>query len=86
MMACSLLRLVTALALFRSACSDDTVGSRNPPPEASVLRPGSGLIVEEGASVSFAADELLVSVPIMGLFYALHKHLVGGLTTCAVKG
>ncbi len=35
---------------------------------------------------SFAAGALLVSVPVMALFYALQKHLVGGLTAGAVKG
>jgi len=35
---------------------------------------------------SFAAGALLVSLPVMLLFYALQKHLVGGLTAGAVKG
>jgi len=35
---------------------------------------------------SFAAGALLVSIPVMLLFYALQKHLVGGLTAGAVKG
>jgi len=35
---------------------------------------------------SFAAGAILVSVPVMALFYALQKHLVGGLTAGAVKG
>lgn len=34
----------------------------------------------------FAASSLLVSLPVMGLFYALEKHLVGGLTAGGVKG
>ncbi|MBU0551176.1 sugar ABC transporter permease [Myxococcota bacterium] len=34
----------------------------------------------------FAAGALLVSVPVMGLFFALQKHLVGGLTAGSVKG
>jgi arabinogalactan oligomer / maltooligosaccharide transport system permease protein len=35
---------------------------------------------------SFAAGAILVSVPVMMLFYALQKHLVGGLTAGSVKG
>lgn len=34
----------------------------------------------------FAASSLIVSLPVMGLFYALEKHLVGGLTAGGVKG
>ncbi|MBD89211.1 MAG: ABC transporter [Deltaproteobacteria bacterium] len=34
----------------------------------------------------FAAASVLVSVPVMALFFALQKHLVGGLTAGAVKG
>ena len=34
----------------------------------------------------FAAGALVVSAPVMGLFYALQKHLVGGLTAGGVKG
>jgi len=34
----------------------------------------------------FAASSLLVSAPVMALFYALQKHLVGGLTAGGVKG
>ena len=35
---------------------------------------------------AFAAGAVLVSVPVMALFYALQKHLVAGLTAGAVKG
>ncbi|MBX7115903.1 MAG: sugar ABC transporter permease [Myxococcaceae bacterium] len=35
---------------------------------------------------TFAAGALLVSIPVMALFYALQKHLVGGLTAGGVKG
>lgn len=35
---------------------------------------------------SFAAGAVIVSVPVMALFYALQQHLVGGLTAGAVKG
>jgi len=35
---------------------------------------------------AFAAGAILVSVPVMGLFYALQRHLVGGLTSGGVKG
>ncbi len=34
----------------------------------------------------FAASSLIVSVPVMALFYAVEKHLVGGLTAGGVKG
>lgn len=34
----------------------------------------------------FAAGALLVSAPVMALFFALQKHLVGGLTAGGVKG
>ena len=34
----------------------------------------------------FAAGAILVSVPIMALFFALQKHIVGGLTAGGVKG
>ncbi|MEK7384377.1 MAG: sugar ABC transporter permease [Elusimicrobiota bacterium] len=34
----------------------------------------------------FAAGALVVSVPVMALFFALQKHLVGGLTSGGVKG
>ncbi|MBU1218510.1 sugar ABC transporter permease [Myxococcota bacterium] len=34
----------------------------------------------------FAAGSVIVSVPIMVLFYVLQKHLVGGLTAGGVKG
>ena len=35
---------------------------------------------------TFAAGALLVSVPVMVVFFALQKHLVGGLTAGGVKG
>jgi arabinogalactan oligomer/maltooligosaccharide transport system permease protein len=34
----------------------------------------------------FAAGAVIVSVPVMALFFALERHLVGGLTSGAVKG
>lgn len=34
----------------------------------------------------FASGAILVSLPVMALFYALQKHLVGGLTAGSVKG
>lgn len=33
----------------------------------------------------FAAGAVLVSIPVMALFYALQKHLVGGLTSGSIK-
>ena len=35
---------------------------------------------------SFAAMAILVSLPVMALFFVLQKHLVGGLTAGGVKG
>jgi len=34
----------------------------------------------------FAAGAVLVSVPVMALFFALQRHLIGGLTAGSVKG
>lgn len=34
----------------------------------------------------FAAGAIVVSLPVMALFFVLQKHLVGGLTTGSVKG
>ena len=34
----------------------------------------------------FAAGSILVSLPVMGIFYVLQRHLVAGLTSGAVKG
>ena len=34
----------------------------------------------------FAAGAILVSIPVMALFFLLQKHLVGGLTAGSVKG
>ena len=34
----------------------------------------------------FAAGAVLVSLPVMALFLALERHLIGGLTDGAVKG
>ncbi len=35
---------------------------------------------------AFAAGALIVSAPVMALFYILQRHLVAGLTAGAVKG
>jgi len=35
---------------------------------------------------SFAAGAVVVSIPVVALFYALQKHLVAGLTSGGVKG
>ena len=42
---------------------------------------------EHNANYSaFAAGALIVSAPVMALFYMLQKHVVAGLTSGAVKG
>ena len=42
---------------------------------------------EHGADFpAFAAGALIVSTPVMALFYVLQKHIVAGLTSGAVKG
>jgi arabinogalactan oligomer/maltooligosaccharide transport system permease protein len=46
-----------------------------------------GYVGEHHAQLgAFAAGAILVSVPVMALFYALQRHLVGGLTSGGVKG
>ena len=44
--------LVLLLALMASACSDSTVGTNNSPPEASIVQPAPGTVVEEGTPVA----------------------------------
>ena len=34
----------------------------------------------------FAAAAILVSIPVMALFFVLEKHIIGGLTAGGVKG
>jgi arabinogalactan oligomer/maltooligosaccharide transport system permease protein len=49
---------------------------------------GLQLMVGEFASEwgHFAAGAILVSLPVVILFFALQRHLVGGLTAGSVKG
>ena len=39
-----------------------------------------------GAALLLAAGAILVSVPVMVLFFVLQRHLIGGLAAGAVKG
>ncbi len=40
----------------------------------------------ETAWGAFAAGSIVVSIPVVGLFYVLQKHMVGGLSAGSVKG
>ena len=54
---------------------------------AFLKEPGSGRVGEYDANwPAFAAGALVVSTPVMALFYVLQRHLVAGLTAGAVKG
>ena len=53
------------------------------------VRPGHELIAPQDATIvrKFkAAGAIIVSIPVMVLFYILQKHLVAGLTAGSVKG
>lgn len=80
---------VTALFAFMSAWNEfmlaSTMLSRE---EAFTLPVALQRYVGEydAAWGRFAAGALLVSVPVMAVFYALQRHLVAGLTSGGVKG
>ena len=80
---------VTALFSFMTAWNEFILAATFMNKETSYTLPvGLKLMVGEFASEwgHFAAGALLVSVPVVALFFALQKYLVGGLTAGGVKG
>lgn len=80
---------VTALFSFMSAWNEFVLAYTFLSKEAAYTLPVMirGYVGEKDVQWSlFAASSLLVSLPVMALFYAAEKHLVGGLTAGGVKG
>ncbi len=80
---------VTALFSFMTAWNEFILAAMFMNSEGSYTLPvGLKLLVGQFSSDwgYFAAGAILVSVPVMALFFALQKHLVGGLTAGGVKG
>ncbi|MEQ8272865.1 MAG: sugar ABC transporter permease [Deltaproteobacteria bacterium] len=80
---------VTALFSFMTAWNEFILAAMFMNSESSYTLPvGLKLLVGQFSSDwgYFAAGAILVSVPVMALFFALQKHLVGGLTAGGVKG
>jgi arabinogalactan oligomer / maltooligosaccharide transport system permease protein len=80
---------VTALFSFMTAWNEFVLAHTFLSSEASFTLPVQirNYVGEKDVQWSlFAAASLLVSLPVMALFYALEKHLVGGLTAGGVKG
>jgi arabinogalactan oligomer/maltooligosaccharide transport system permease protein len=80
---------VTALFSFMTAWNEFILAATFMNKETSYTLPvGLKLMVGEFASEwgHFAAGALLVSIPVVALFFALQKYLVGGLTAGGVKG
>lgn len=80
---------VTALFSFMTAWNEFILASVFMSDAASYTLPvkiNSYVNNEEIRWGLFAASSILVSLPVMGLFYGLQKYLVGGLTAGAVKG
>ena len=80
---------VTALFAFMSAWNEFILAATFLSREESYTLPVvlQRLVGEHGAAWGlFAAGSVVVSVPVMAIFYVLQKHIVGGLTAGGVKG
>ena len=80
---------VTALFSFMSAWNEFVLAHTFLSSEASFTLPvqiRNYVGDKEVQWALFAAASLIVSLPVMALFYALERHLVGGLTAGGVKG
>ncbi len=80
---------VTALFSFMTAWNEFILAAVFMSREESYTLPvGLRLMVGEYSSEwgHFAAGAILVSLPVMAVFFVLQKHLVGGLTAGGVKG
>jgi arabinogalactan oligomer/maltooligosaccharide transport system permease protein len=80
---------VTALFAFMSAYNEFILAATLLSREESYTLPVvlQRYVFEHGANwPAFAAGALLVSAPVMALFYVAQRHLVAGLTSGAVKG
>lgn len=80
---------VTALFSFMSAWNEFVLAYTFLSSEASFTMPVQirNYVGDKDVQWSlFAASSLIVSLPVMALFYTLEKHLVGGLTAGGVKG
>lgn len=80
---------VTALFAFMSAYNEFILAATILGKEESLTLPVvlQRYVGEHGAAWgSFAAGSIIVSVPVMALFYVVQRHLVAGLTAGGVKG
>jgi arabinogalactan oligomer/maltooligosaccharide transport system permease protein len=80
---------VTALFSFMTAWNEFILAATFMNGEENYTLPvGLRLMVGQFSSEwgHFAAGAILVSLPVVALFFALQKHLVGGLTSGGVKG
>ena len=81
--------VVTALFSFMTAWNEFILAATLMSDERAFTLPVvlNGYVGEFSTSWgSFAAGAILVSIPVMGLFFALQRHLVEGLTAGSVKG
>lgn len=80
---------VTALFSFMTAWNEYILAAKFMSREVSYTLPvvlAQYVGAKSTAWGQFAAGALVVSIPVMALFFALQRHLVGGLTAGAVKG